>query len=233
MAQLLHWMASRNGAAIGTATGKVKQPQTVQKASSASTTPVNVDYAASAVLPPKTREYSSPQGDSKSAKDKTQQAAGTSVPSPTTQSAPQIRPKAASQNGVNAESQSNVGCGSHGFSMHLSSQGSPIEQGGNYSSNDPRFARGRNLILAVDYMGVEPKRTTLAIEWYVNEKPVSFFPVVAASSCSGSFLRAYDNEIVEPGEHTIILKVNGQEMSQSQFSFRIISQHAAVPPNYP
>lgn len=104
------------------------------------------------------------------------------------------------------------------YRMQLTSQGMPIEPGKRYSLSDPHFAHGPDLILAVEYNGVAPGKTDLAVSWFVGNKPVSYFPVYKIPDRSGHWMRAYDNEMVEAGEYKIILLVNGQEVSQLSFS---------------
>lgn len=97
------------------------------------------------------------------------------------------------------------------FSLSLHAAGTQIEAGHTYRQDDPRFADGSNLILSIEYQGVVPGHTELAVEWYVGPKPVSFFPTLKVSNRAGRWSRAYDNRTVEAGEHKIILKVNGQD----------------------
>lgn len=120
--------------------------------------------------------------------------------------------------GSNVVPNRNPPCAGGCYELKLSSNGTAIEQGRHYSLSDPRFSRGPNLIVSVEYSGANPE-TELAIEWYVGKKPVSYSPAYKVSGSYGAWRRAYDNDTIEAGEYTIVLKVNGQEKNQPRLTF--------------
>ena len=129
--------------------------------------------------------------------------------------------------------------GGPSYRMQVSSQGTIIASsaeaitGRHYSSKDPRFSSGSELMLTVNYDGAEPNQTEISVAWYVGDKPVSYFPTFEVAKGSGHWSRAYDNEAVEPGEHRIVLEVDGQEKARISFWLDADQPSVPAPPSPP